>query len=94
VAAEAAGRIDAVGDAADDRMCVRGHVVEAGPGLRDRRAGRRRVAAGEPREPVGEERFVDGCLERPARLRIGHREHQPVAATAEVEAALGLDHHR
>ena len=48
----------------------------------------------EPLEAVGEERLVDRRLERPARLGVGHREHEPVAAAAEVEAGLGLDHHR
>ena len=49
----------------------------------------------EPREPVGEDRLVDRLLEAPARLGVGHREHQPVAeAAAEVEAGLGLDRHR
>ncbi len=48
----------------------------------------------EPLEPVVVERLVDGLLEPPARLRVDHRQHQPIAAAAEVEAALGLEHHR
>ena len=48
----------------------------------------------EPLEPVVEDRLVDRLLEAPARLGVGHREHEAVAAAAEVEAGLGLDRHR
>ena len=49
---------------------------------------------GEPLETVVEERFFDHLLEAPTRLGIAHREHEPVAAAAEVKARLGLDRHR
>src|SRR5690242_6519001 len=39
VAGESAGGVDAVADPADDRVCVRGHVVEPGPGAHDRSSG-------------------------------------------------------
>ena len=48
----------------------------------------------EPREPVLEDALVDDLVEPPARLRVDHREHEPVAAPAEVEPGLGLDDHR
>src|SRR5439155_1541305 len=75
-------------------MRIRRHVVEACPRILDRGARGRRIPPLEPLEPVGRERRVDYRLERPARLRIGHCEHEPLASAAEVEAALGLDHHR
>ena len=75
-------------------MRIRGHVVEARPGLVDPASRRLREAMREPRQAVVEDRLVDGGLEAPPRRRIRHREHEPVAAAPEVEAALGLDDHR
>ena len=53
-----------------------------------------RVAVAQALEAVVEERLVDQLVEAPARLRVGHRQHEPRAAAAEVEAGLGLEHHR
>ena len=69
VAREAARRVDAVADPADDRVRVRRHVVEARPGVGDRRLRRRWIAMTEAREPVVEHRLVDALLEPPARGR-------------------------
>ena len=78
VAGEAAGRIDAVGDLAEDRMRVGRHVVEAGP----------RRARSSPPPPAGSggasrsSRSANSdsstsSFEAPARLRLDHREHEP-----------------
>src|SRR5215218_889687 len=94
VAAEAAGRVHAVGDRAEDRVRVRRHVVEPGPRVLDRGFRRAGIAVMEARQAVGEERFVHDLFEPPARLRVDHRQHEPLAAAAEVEAGLLLEHHR
>ncbi len=76
-------------------MRVRRHVVEPGPRLVDPAAGGRRVSGARSRasRSAKTESSTVG-LEAPARLGVGHRKHQPVAATAEMEAGLGLDDHR
>ena len=48
----------------------------------------------EPLEPVVEHRLVHDLVEPPARLRVAHREHEPVAAAPEVEPRFRLDDHR
>ena len=48
----------------------------------------------QPLEAVAEERLVDDLVEAPARLGIAHRQHEPAAAAAKVEAGLVLEHHR
>ncbi len=96
VAGEAARRVDAVGDRADDRVRVGRHVVEAGPRAPDRRARAGRVAMREPPAPVldevvaarpaGPSQRFDGSVIA-SRSAVG-------ADAAEVEAGLGLDRHR
>ena len=93
---EPARGVEPVGDLADDRVRVGRHVVEPGPGAGDRHARRRRVP---PREPRRASRptsvLVDGLVRRPsAGAGLRHREHERVAAPAEVEARLGLDRQR
>ena len=75
-------------------MRVGRHVVEAGPRVLDPGSRRRQVPVREPPEPVRDHALVDAFLVGPARLRIGHREDEPVAAAAEMEPGLGLDRHR
>jgi len=75
-------------------VCVRRHVVEPGPRILDRRALGEWKAPDEPLDAVVEERFVHRGVEGPTRLGVGHRENEPVAAAAEMEAGLRLDHHR
>src|SRR5213076_2049067 len=74
VAREAARRVDAVRDLAEDRMRVGGHVVEPCPGAVDRRLARGRVAVMETSEAVVEQRLVDALLEAPTRFGVNHRE--------------------
>src|SRR5262249_26082557 len=59
VAGEPAGRVDAVGDEAEDRVSVGRHVIQTGPRPVDPGARGGRVAMDETSEPVAEERLVD-----------------------------------
>ena len=78
----------------DDRVSVGRHVVETRPRPCDRHARCRREPARDPLDPVGDERLVDRLLVPPARRGLRHREHERVAAAAEVEAGLRLDRQR
>src|SRR5262245_42380704 len=79
VAGEPAGRVDAVGDQAEDWVSVGRHVIQTGPRAVDPGARGGRVAMDETSEPVAVERLVDDFVEAPARLGIAHRQHEPVA---------------
>src|SRR5437763_12936654 len=91
---EAAGRVYAVADPADDRVRIRGHVVETGPGVDDRRAGDGRITLCKASTPVPDERVVDLLAARSARNGLRHREPERVATAAEVEARFFLHDHR
>ena len=94
MAGEAARRIHAIADPADDRVRVGRHVVKTGPGADDGRAGGRREPVGEPPTPVLDQRLVDLLAIAPPWRRLGHREPQRLAAPAKVEPGLLLDSHR
>ena len=94
VAREAARGVHALADPADDRVRVGRHVVQPGPRTRHRRTGGRRIAMREPVAPVLDERLVDLFAVGPAGRRLAHRETKRLAAAAEMEAGLGLEHHR
>ena len=76
-----AREIHAVAGRADDRMRVRRHVVEAGPGTHNGRVSRSRVPVRQPSAPVLDEGVVDGLGPVPPRRRLPHREPQPSEPT-------------